>query len=368
MKTLKNILKTKTFIVLIAMMTLIILTTGIFASSPAAFKDVPASYWGYKNIQRAYTDGVVSGTDYSEKTGERNFSPEAKLTMAQFTTILTRAFYADELAASTAGNEPDAKWYAATQDVCEKHDLTNGYNFVNAEYESGRYQMARIMYYVLVDKGITLPSDAEITAAQSKIADWNRIPERNKTSVATVFAMGLITGKDEAGNFVGNDSVTRAEAATVYCRLADVIAGEEIAVEALKSENDKHAEASSIDFTERIVALVNEARVQNNLCAVSLDVELSQAAQARANECVQKFSHTRPDGTKCFTVLGEMGISYSYAAENIAYGQKSADEVMKDWLNSAGHRANILNTHVTKVGIGYIDVDGRIYWVQIFKD
>ena len=223
MKTLKNILKTKTFIVLIAMMTLIILTTGIFASSPAAFKDVPASYWGYKNIQRAYTDGVVSGTDYSEKTGERNFSPEAKLTMAQFTTILTRAFYADELAASTAGNEPDAKWYAATQDVCEKHDLTNGYNFVNAEYESGRYQMARIMYYVLVDKGITLPSDAEITAAQSKIADWNRIPERNKTSVATVFAMGLITGKDEAGNFVGNDSVTRAEAATVYCRLADVI-------------------------------------------------------------------------------------------------------------------------------------------------
>ena len=223
MKTLKNILKPKTLIVLIAMMTLTVLTTGIFASSPAAFKDVPASYWGYKNIQRAYTDGVVSGTDYNEKTGERNFSPEAKLTMAQFTTILTRAFYADELAASTAGNEPDAKWYAATQDVCEKHNLTNGYNFVNAEYESSRYQMARIMYYVLVDKGIALPSDAEITAAQSKIADWNRIPERNKTSVATVFAMGLITGKDEAGNFVGNDSVTRAEAATVYCRLADVI-------------------------------------------------------------------------------------------------------------------------------------------------
>ena len=223
MKTLKNILKIKTFVVLISMMTLMALYAGVFASSPTAFKDVPASYWGYKNIQRAYTDGVVSGTDYSEKTGERNFSPEAKLTMAQFTTILTRAFYADELAASTAGNEPDAKWYAATQDVCEKHDLTNGYNFVNAEYESSRYQMARIMYYVLVDKGITLPSDAEITAAQSKIADWNRIPERNKTSVATVFAMGLITGKDEAGNFVGNDSVTRAEAATVYCRLADVI-------------------------------------------------------------------------------------------------------------------------------------------------
>ena len=361
----KKQIKNKTLIIFLFIFIITILSTNaIFASSPTAFKDVPASYWGYKNIQRAYTDGVVSGSVYNKATGERYYSPEDEVTMAEFYTIITRAFYADELAASTANES----WYAAAQNVCEKHNLIQSYNFVNAEYESSRYQMARIIYTVLIDKDITLPSDAEITAVQSKIADWNRIPERNKTSVATVFAMGLITGKDDAGNFVGNDSVTRAEAATVYCRLADVIAGEEIAVEALKSENDKHAEASSIDFTERIVALVNEARVQNNLCAVSLDVELSQAAQARANECVQKFSHTRPDGTKCFTVLGEMGISYSYAAENIAYGQKSADEVMKDWLNSAGHRANILNTHVTKVGIGYIDVDGRIYWVQIFKD
>ena len=67
MKTLKNILKIKTFIVLISMMTLTALYAGVFASSPTAFKDVPVSYWGYKNIERAYTDGVVSGTDYNEK-------------------------------------------------------------------------------------------------------------------------------------------------------------------------------------------------------------------------------------------------------------------------------------------------------------
>ena len=224
MKTLKNILKPKTLIVLIAMMTLTVLTTGIFASSPAAFKDVPSSYWGYKNIQRAYTDGVVSGTDYNEKTGERKFSPEAKLTMAQFTTILTRAFYADDLAASTAGNEPDAKWYAATQDVCEKRGLTKGFSFYNAEVESSRYQMATIIYNILVDKGVTLPTDTELTAAQAKIGDWDRIAEeRYRKPIATVVAMGIITGKDSSGSFVGADYVTRAEAATIYCRLADVI-------------------------------------------------------------------------------------------------------------------------------------------------
>ena len=222
MKTLKNILKIKTFVVLISMMTLTALYAGVFASSPTAFKDVPASYWGYKNIQRAYTDGVVSGTDYSEKTGERNFSPEAKLTMAQFTTILTRAFYADELAASTAGNEPDAKWYAATQDVCEKHNLTKGCSWTDAEYSSSRYQMARIMYNLLVDKGVTLPTEAELTAAQAKIADFDKIYfAQDKKAVSAVVALGLITGKDDAGNFKGNDDVTRAEAATIYCRLAD---------------------------------------------------------------------------------------------------------------------------------------------------
>ena len=73
MKTLKNILKPKTLIVLIAMMTLTALYAGVFASSPTAFKDVPASYWGYKNIQRAYTDGVVSGSSYNEATGERYY-------------------------------------------------------------------------------------------------------------------------------------------------------------------------------------------------------------------------------------------------------------------------------------------------------
>lgn len=198
--------------------------TAIFASSPTAFKDVPASYWGYKNIQRAYNDGVVSGTDYNEKTGERNFSPEAKLTMAQFTTILTRAFYAGELAASTASNEPDAKWYAATQDVCEKRGLTKGFSFYNAEVESSRYQMATIIYNILVDKGVTLPTEAELTAAQAKIGDWNRISEeRYRKPIATVVAMGIITGKDSSGSFVGADYVTRAEAATIYCRLADVI-------------------------------------------------------------------------------------------------------------------------------------------------
>lgn len=376
-------LKTKisaksTIIFLVISVIMVLCTTGIFASSPAAFKDVPASYWGYKNIQRAYTDGVVSGTDYNEKTGERNFSPEAKLTTAEFVTILTRAFYTEEVSSSPSDANP---WYAVAKEVAKEHNITNNLNWENADYPSSRYQMAEIIYNILVDKGVTLPTEAELTAAQAKIGDWDRISEeRYRKPIATVVAMGIITGKDSSGSFVGADYVTRAEAATIYCRLADIIAYKDISTQSDKpdcsanvynNENIKEKQIKdsvAVDFTGRITELVNEARKNNGLNEVLLDNELSQAALLRASECAQKFSHTRPDGTKCFTILGEMGISYSYAAENIAYGQEDADEVMNDWLNSPGHRANIMNSHVTKIGVGYIDVDGRIYWVQIFKD
>ena len=222
MKNFKNIFTTKTLITcltLIAMFT--VASVSFFAGEAPAFKDVPATHWGYNSIQRAYTDGAVSGSSYDEAAGARYYSPEAELTMAEFTTILTRAFYADELAASTAGNDP---WYAATQDVCEKRGITKGFSFFDANYASSRYQMATIIYNILVDKGVNMPSQTELTAAQSKIGDWDRISEeRYRTPIATVVAMGIITGKDANGNFVGADSVTRAEAATIYCRVADVI-------------------------------------------------------------------------------------------------------------------------------------------------
>lgn len=229
MKTLKNILKPKTLITLIAMMTLCVLTTSIFASSPTAFKDVPASYWGYKNIQRAYTDGVVSGSSYNEATGERYYSPEDKVTMAEFCTIITRAFYTDELAASTA----EGSWYAAAQDVVSSHRMDVGYfNAQDASVMNGaarRYDMAGLVYSVLKDKNVTLPTDAELTAVQSKIADWsdmNRIDRQYyQKAVSTVVALGLITGKDDKGTFAGMDNLTRAEVATIYCRLADLING-----------------------------------------------------------------------------------------------------------------------------------------------
>lgn len=120
-------------------------------------------------------------------------------------------------------------------------------------------------------------------------------------------------------------------------------------------------------YEEQVVALVNAERAKEGLPALTVDEKLQSAALARAKETVQLFSHTRPNGTSCFTILKEYGISYRSAGENIAYGQRSPEEVVTGWMNSPGHRANIMNQNFTKIGIGYYQApNGVKYWSQLF--
>ncbi len=120
-------------------------------------------------------------------------------------------------------------------------------------------------------------------------------------------------------------------------------------------------------YEEQVVALVNEERAKEGLPALKVDETLQAAALARAKETVQLFSHTRPNGASCFTILKEYGISYHYAGENIAYGQRSPEEVVDAWMNSAGHRANIMSENFTTIGIGYYQTaNGTKYWSQLF--
>ena len=123
------------------------------------------------------------------------------------------------------------------------------------------------------------------------------------------------------------------------------------------------------NYATRVAELVNAERAEVNLPALQLDASLSTAATIRAQEIATKFDHERPDGSRPYTVLSEAGISYGYAAENIAAGQKSPAAVVSAWMNSAGHRTNMLATAANKIGVGsYTAPDGTIYWVQLFTD
>ena len=120
-------------------------------------------------------------------------------------------------------------------------------------------------------------------------------------------------------------------------------------------------------FVQQVINLVNEERAKAGLSPLQESAQVSRAASVRAQETIRSFSHTRPDGSSFSTVLQQNGISYQSAGENIAYGQRTPQEVMNAWMNSQGHRANILNANFTTIGVGYVqDSSGVGYWTQLF--
>ncbi|NLK71452.1 MAG: SafA/ExsA family spore coat assembly protein [Clostridiales bacterium] len=129
------------------------------------------------------------------------------------------------------------------------------------------------------------------------------------------------------------------------------------------------AQAPGRAFEQEVIRLVNEERAKAGLKPLTENWELSRVARFKSEDMATKkyFSHTSPTYGSPFTMMKNFGIRYSYAGENIAYGQKSAAEVMKGWMNSPGHRQNILNSNYTQIGVGYVqNSNGTPYWTQMF--
>lgn len=133
-----------------------------------------------------------------------------------------------------------------------------------------------------------------------------------------------------------------------------------------QNPEDNNNGTSQGDFASQVVALVNVERAKHGLSALKVDAKVQQAALVRAKESAQSFSHTRPNGSSFSTALTEAGVSYRRAGENIAYGQSTPQQVMNAWMNSSGHRANILNGNFTTIGVGYTVINGTAYWTQLF--
>ena len=129
-------------------------------------------------------------------------------------------------------------------------------------------------------------------------------------------------------------------------------------------KDDSNNVSNNISSNERqVVDIVNNERAKLEIAPLEIDESLMKSCDIRAEEIVTTFSHKRPDGQSCFTVIKT---SYGYAAENIAYGQKNAEEVMSSWMNSEGHRNNIISEKYSHIGVGCYEHNNRLYWVQLF--
>lgn len=125
--------------------------------------------------------------------------------------------------------------------------------------------------------------------------------------------------------------------------------------------------SQDVSAAKKVADLVNQERAKAGLAPLEVKVNLQTAAQVRAKEIEKSFSHTRPNGSSFSTVLAENGVDYRGSGENIAWGQRSPEEVMNGWMNSEGHRANILNKNFKYIGVGYhVNSNGTGYWTQLF--
>lgn len=127
--------------------------------------------------------------------------------------------------------------------------------------------------------------------------------------------------------------------------------------------------ASINNYEQKVLELVNKERNAAGLASLTMNNKLTSVAEKKAADMRDGgyFSHTSPTYGSPFDMMHKFGITYSYAGENIAKGQRTPEEVMNGWMNSQGHRANILNANYTQIGIGYVThSNGTGYWVQEF--
>lgn len=119
-------------------------------------------------------------------------------------------------------------------------------------------------------------------------------------------------------------------------------------------------------FESEVVQLVNEIRQQNGLSRLTENWELSRVARYKSQDMKDNnyFDHTSPIYGTPFQMIKDFGLSYRTAGENIAMGYSSPSAVVNAWMNSSGHRANILNSSYKQIGVGYV-AQGN-YWTQMF--
>lgn len=383
---------------------LLTLATAFSLAIPASaassdFDDVTTAHWAYSSVKWCADNGIVNGV------GGNKFAPDDTLTGAQFSVMIARTFYANEVAAAKTAND---NWYAAEMRVLENKGVYECYFPLARELtitliedenaDLSRNQMAQMMGNII--KKTVGDVGFDVDAATAKVSDAMSNPYYAYATVRCVNT-GVLNGYED-GLFHGDDTLTRAQATAVIYRLYNLVnengATSETAGETeAKNENtatsetasatgialpegyenmrrgdlgnEKYAEAIRVELTK----LINAHRVANGLDACEEWDVLVTGASARAKELVESFSHARPDGRSAGTLYDELyGLQFA-PSENIAKGgipgtgvvSNQANYIFNAWKESSGHNETMLGGF-SHIGVGVYYQDGMAYAVTHF--
>lgn len=211
----------KLFLCLLIAFTLLTGSAGASSIQALPFVDVPKTHWAYDSILYAWQSGVIKGISYDPATGEQFYEPDGEVSLAEVTSMLTRAFYREEAAKRTRLN-----WQYGEVNTLLAHGIYQGIDLNSADLSRtvSRYEMAMITANLMREGGGTLglTEQARETVQTMLAGDWVQIPTVYREAVSVAVFHGVL---EEDGNncFNGERALTRAEVAQAYCRIMDAM-------------------------------------------------------------------------------------------------------------------------------------------------
>ena len=372
------------------------LTLGLAVPTVAAgrFTDVPSNYWGYTGIEYVVDKGLFSGT------GASTFSPDMPMSRSMLTQVLYSYVGKPDVSGSIASDTDytdipqgayyeDAVLWALEENILPMwFYLDSRKSFDHADQFHPDQVVSRaefcLMLYAFYENVLGLEyhideaglkedylsgtdgvfQDMTLAAVEAAFPQLRSYSSANDVETDIIYAVvgwaypeGILTGTgdDTMSPALG---VTRAQVAVMLMQFHRSYGG------SVQPEPEPDPGSGEEALLAEVIRLVNVERAKEGLSALKTNDAITQAAQTRADELLLLFDHTRPDGSSCFTALKEAGVSYRAAGENIAMGYPTPEAVVQGWMNSSGHRANILNSSYTTIGVGYNSQ--RNCWVQMF--
>lgn len=316
------------------------------------FTDLPSTHWAYTEIMAMEEAGIVDGFP------DGRFRPDQQITRAEFTKLLavtfdlsgTGNYYADV---------PEDAWYREYADNSAPYML-----YYPDEHEE--YNLKPEDPFVREDAAYAMVELYEQGQAKydgnilSRFTDADDITPMLRPYVAIAVDQEMLEGRGDT--FAPGAAMTRAEVCKLFVR---VIALRNYPPASGFVTNPPEGSGVQTASTERrVFELTNQEREANGLSALTWNDDLANVARAHSKDMADNnfFDHTNLKGKSPFDRMKEYGIRYRAAAENIAYGYTTPESVVEAWMDSQGHRENILNPNLTELGVGVYGT----YWTQNF--
>lgn len=330
---------------------LAILLIATPASADTPFSDVPANHWGLDAINYLAELEIIRGYD------DQTFRPAQTVTRADAAIMIARALDLDiDESASAPFSDVSPQFYAYHEIAAvAEAGIIQGFNGrFSPRNDLTRGQMAAILQRAFHLSGTS-------NYQFSDVGENHLFYSEIQTLIAN-----LITNGYSDRTFRPDNSMRRDEFATFIARALDENFRGITFPPAPGTEDD---DEDVHPFEREVLERTNEERAKHGLDPLAFDQETQKVARLKSEDMRDHhyFSHTSPTYGSPFEMMSQFGINYSFAGENIAAGQTTPSEVVEAWMNSEGHRQNILNPNYTHLGVGYAEGGSmRHYWTQMF--